>query len=66
MKIESLTPEERRHEIAVLLGRALRRVLERNAPISPSSPENGETRKTTCFDRETERACGAVNAGNRQ
>lgn len=65
MKIESLTPEERRHEVAVLLGRALRRVLERPAPISANSPEKGETPNTTCFDAKTERACGAVNNGNR-
>lgn len=62
MRIDALTPEERRREIAQLLGRALRRVLERTQPsdgAASATPPAGAS--PTCLSPQTERASEQVN-----
>lgn len=55
MKIETLTAEERRREIAQLLGRALRRVLERTeASNGTGALKPGHPPSPTCLSSRTE------------
>lgn len=64
MKIETLTPAERRREVAQLLGRALRRVLERPAKVAVDAATAAPApTASTCLSPSAEPSSERVDGG---